>query len=83
MSFETEYQNWLGQENLEPSLKEQLEKEFSAQVELGTLSDETDYKTVWNQSLKSIFLPFILDDISALLYSCVARHLRYAAYFSL
>ena len=26
MSFETEYQNWLGQENLEPSLKEQLEK---------------------------------------------------------
>ena len=26
MSFETEYQNWLGQENLELYLREQLEK---------------------------------------------------------
>ena len=33
MSFETEYQNWLGQENLEPSLKEQLEKMTDVEIE--------------------------------------------------
>ena len=33
MSFETEYQNWLGQENLEPSLKEQLEKMTEVEIE--------------------------------------------------
>ena len=33
MSFETEYQNWLGQENLELYLKEQLEKMTEAEKE--------------------------------------------------
>ena len=33
MSFETEYQNWLGQENLELYLREQLEKMTEAEKE--------------------------------------------------
>ena len=33
MSFETEYQNWLGQENLEPYLKEQLENMTDVEIE--------------------------------------------------
>ncbi|MEE1236981.1 MAG: phospho-sugar mutase, partial [Turicibacter sp.] len=33
MSFETEYQKWLGHENLDSSLKEQLEKMTDVEIE--------------------------------------------------
>ena len=60
MSFETEYQNWLGQENLELYLKEQLEK-MTERTQIEVLDSEREYRYQCRVILESLD-PDVVDE---------------------